>query len=108
MSKEDQETETTAASKALPSSSGSPWSSGGHPAKKGWYVTRTDEGFLKWRAWGRGCWWSQQKDGWLGHYNGEGEASLYDFQHETRQDISLDVWDLPPLENIEHERDAQT
>jgi len=65
------------------------------PRLKGWYVTRTDDGFIDWRAWGNGAWWKQTKGGWFEWFDGNGEPLRYDFLAHTRSDIELNRDQLP-------------
>lgn len=92
--------------------SGSPLWWGGHitPSRTGWYITRTENGFISWRAWGKGAWWKQIKGGWIESYTGDGCALRYDWQPQSRQSIDLDSHQLPDLANVEisHARERRT
>ena len=66
------------------------------PRRKGWYITRTEDGFVSWRAWGNGEWWKQIKGvGWISWYSGDGERALYDWQPASRQSLDLNSDKLP-------------
>jgi hypothetical protein len=67
------------------------------PTKKGWYITRTSEGELHWRAWGNGAWWKQIKGGWVEWFNGDGQAICYDWQPASRKSIDLESNQLPDI-----------
>lgn len=70
------------------------------PRRKGWYITRTEDGFISWRAWGNGAWWKQLRGGgWIKWYHGDGEPHRYDWQPTSRQSIDLDSDKLPDLAN---------
>lgn len=69
------------------------------PWRKGWYITRTEDGFISWRAWGNGAWWKQIKGGWIEWFDGDGNAMRYDWQPRSRQSIDLDSDKLPELPN---------
>lgn len=67
------------------------------PRLKGWYITRTDQGDLHWRAWGNGGWWKQLKDGWIEWFDGEGNPGRYDWKPSSRQSIAINSDQLPEL-----------
>jgi hypothetical protein len=69
------------------------------PRRKGWYITRTEDGFISWRAWGHGSWWRQIKGGWIEFFGGDGYPTRYDWQPRSRQSIDLDSDKLPDLAN---------
>lgn len=69
------------------------------PSKKGWYITRTEEGVLQWRAWGHNLWWKQLKDGWLCWYDGEGYPIDYEWLPSSYKTIDLDYNQLPDIDN---------
>ena len=96
---------TTANPERCSVASGSPLWWGGNitPSRKGWYITRTEDGFISWRAWGNGAWWKQIKGGWIESYTGDGCALRYDWQPQSRQSIDLDHDKLTDLANIVHE-----
>lgn len=64
------------------------------PTRRGWYITRTDEGMVDWRAWGCGAWWKQLKGGWIEWYDGDGKAMTYAWKKDSRQNINLDRCEL--------------
>lgn len=65
------------------------------PSRKGWYITRSDDGTIDWRAWGCGAWWKQIKGGWIEWFNGDGQPAQYAFRKGSRKNISLDRDELP-------------
>jgi hypothetical protein len=67
------------------------------PRRKGWYVTRTADGDVLWRAWGCGAWWRQIKGGWIESFTGDGEAMTYEWDKDTRQSVDLDHDQLPAI-----------
>lgn len=69
------------------------------PLRKGWYITRRDDGFISWRAWGNSAWWKQIKGGWMEWFDGDGNAARYDWQPGSRQSIDLGSDELPDLAN---------
>ena len=78
----------------------SKWQQGSRsPWRKGWYITRTEDGFISWRAWGNGAWWKQIKGGWIEWFDSDGSAMRYDWQPTSRQSIDLDSDKLPALAN---------
>ena len=70
------------------------------PSRKGWYITRREDGVISWRAWGNGGWWKQLKGGgWIEWFDGDGAARRFDWQSGSRQSIDLDTDKLPDLAN---------
>lgn len=67
------------------------------PRRKGWYITRTEDGFVSWRAWGNGEWWKQTPDGWISWFDGDGCAKRFDYLPKTRRSVDLDMSRLPPI-----------
>ncbi len=67
------------------------------PMRRGWYITRTTDGFIDWRAWGCGSWWKQIKGGWIEWFDGDGQAIRYDYQPASRQNINLNRKELPEI-----------
>jgi hypothetical protein len=67
--------------------------------KKGWYITRREDGDMQWRAWGCQDWWKQFKGGgWIRWFNGDGEAMRFDWMPRSRKDIALNSDQLPDVE----------
>lgn len=73
------------------------------PLRRGWYVTRRDDGDIQWRAWGCGAWWKQIRGGWVEWFSGDGEALRYEWQPTSRQSIDLNSDQLPALNTPSHE-----
>lgn len=94
------ETPTTGPRSSLPT--GSPlWRDRSKtPCRKGWYITRTPDGYLSWRAWGKGAWWKQIKGGWIESFDGAGNAARYDWQPQSWKSMDLDAYELPDLAKI--------
>ena len=67
------------------------------PRRAGWYITRTTDGFIDWRAWGAGAWWKQMKGGWIEWFDGNGVAIRYDFVPRSWHDVKLNRKDLPEI-----------
>lgn len=65
--------------------------------KRGWYITRREDGDLQWRAWGCGAWWKQLKDGWMEWFNGNGEPMRFDWMPLSRQKLELNANELPEV-----------
>lgn len=72
------------------------------PRRKGWYITRREDGHVSWRAWGKGAWWKQIKGGWIQWFDGDGAAMRFDWQPRSRQSIDLDNDKLPDLANPDY------
>jgi len=69
------------------------------PWRKGWYLTRTDYGFVSWRAWGHGEWWKQLSDGgWISWYDGDGVAMRFEWLPSPRMSVNMDQKQLPDAE----------
>lgn len=67
------------------------------PRRPGWYITRTVDGTVDWRAWGTGAWWKQTKSGWIEWFDGNGAALRYDFVPRSWHDVNLDREELPEI-----------
>lgn len=67
------------------------------PSRKGWYQTRTQDGFISWRAWGNGAWWKQIQGGWIEWFDGDGNAMRYEWKAGTLEDIKLNADQLPEI-----------
>ena len=67
------------------------------PKKNGWYITRTRDGFISWRAWENGAWWKQLRGGWIESYDGHGIAITYEWLPTSWHDIALNAGELPMI-----------
>jgi len=71
------------------------------PWRKGWYVTRRDDGFISWRAWGNNEWWKQLAGGgWISWFDGDGTPMRVEWLPKPRMAIDLNNDQLPDAELI--------
>lgn len=67
------------------------------PTKRGWYITRTEDGDVQWRAFGCGAWWKQIKGGWIEWFTGDGVSMTYEWDANSYQNVNLNSDELPAL-----------
>lgn len=67
------------------------------PLRAGWYITRTEDGYVSWRAWGKGAWWKQLKDGWIEWFDADCNSMRYEWIARSRQSIDLNSDELPGI-----------
>ena len=67
------------------------------PRRKGWYLTRREDGDLSWRAWGCNAWWKQLTGGWVEWFDGNGNAMRFDWMPRSRKSIDLNSDQLPDV-----------
>lgn len=67
------------------------------PLRKGWYLTRRDDGYVSWRAWGNGEWWKQCDGGWISWFNVDGTAHRFEWLSKPRIGIETNQDELPEV-----------
>jgi hypothetical protein len=70
------------------------------PRLKGWYITRRNDGYIDWRAWGNNEWWKQLQDGWIAWLDENGKPMRFEWATSPRFSIKLDRKQLPEPSSI--------